>query len=169
MTKLAYEAIHAADVATVFPILTAAGFLEDCARQLGADTWTVAVTPGPPELTTQLDLRAPTRNIPATFRRFFGPHVNISEKRTWNAPAADGSRQGGLSAHALARGHEAFVTGTLLLAPAQDAARFTVDADVTVRLGLLSDLAAAKVGELLASVLNDQTIVLDRWLTTRGG
>ena len=167
--KIAYAASYAADVATVFPILTAQRFLEDCAREIGADSWKVAVTLPPPALVTQVDVRAPTGNIPAAFRRFVGHHVDISEKRTWNSPASDGSHRGTLTARAVVGGRAAFVRGTLMLEPVADAARFTVNADIHVWLGLLSQLASAKLRELLTSVLNDQTTVLNRWLATGGG
>ncbi len=163
MAKFAYETGFPVAPALIYPILTDPDFLEDYAREVGAMDWRVRVDPGDETIATDVVLVAPTQHIPALFRRFVGQSVDVSELRAWR-PESDGNFRADWTVHAVLGGRDSYLRGRLRLAEAEAGTRFDASAQVEVRLGPLSGMAAGRVGDLVSAALNHQAEVVRRWL-----
>jgi hypothetical protein len=173
MTSIHYEATYPASAERIIGVLTDEAFLVAYAHEVGALAHRVDVERAAAkranefEVRTRVAMTVATTGVPAALKRLVTPTVDITEVRTWVAPA-DGRWQGRLAVDASARGRAARVRGTLLLEPGTNgssaASRFGVDGKVSVGVPLLGDLAAGLVRDLVGSVIKRQSAVMDRWL-----
>jgi hypothetical protein len=157
VVKVEYEAVYAADVAFVVKALTDQAFLDAYATEIGALRWD-ASTDG---IHTRLRMTVPTTGVPAAFKRFVTPTVEIVEARTW---VVSGERcTAAVTVDAAAGKREARVRGTISLVPLPQGCRFSFTGDIVVNLRLVGDAAALLIKDLIRRVLAQQTKVMQRW------
>jgi hypothetical protein len=168
VVKVEYEAVYAADVSFVAKALTDQAFLDAYATEIGALRW-AATTDG---INTRLQMTVPTTGVPAAFKRFVTPTVEIVEVRTWDdmvprdgdMVARDGERcSGRVSVDAAVGKREARIRGTIALVPVPEGCRFSFTGDIVVNLRLVGDAAALLIKDLIRRVLAQQTKVMQRW------
>jgi hypothetical protein len=160
MVKVEYQAVYAAEVAYVLKALTDKAFLDAYATEIGALRWDAASD----GTHTSLQMTVPTTGVPAAFKRFVTPTVEITEARTWQVV---GEQCSGIAAVDAAVGkREARVRGTLVLAPVPQGCRFTFSGDIEVNLRIVGDAAAVLIKDLIRKVLAQQTKVMQRCISS---
>jgi hypothetical protein len=162
MVSVEYQAFYGADVAFVRNALTDKAFLDAYAIEIGALQWEATVDESAGGIRTRLGMTVPTNGVPAAFKRFVTPTVDIVETRTWN-PSGE-SIGGTVSVDAAVGKRAARVRGTLALVPEGLGCRFTFAGDIAVNLRLVGDPAALLIKELIRKVLSQQTKVMERWI-----
>lgn len=86
--------------------------------------------------TVRTTLRLPTAGVPDMVKRFVGAQVTVHETQRWQAPAADGSREG--STELEVAGAPARMTADLHLRPAgSEAAEVAIDGELVAKVPLL--------------------------------
>lgn len=167
MVNVEYEAVYTADVARVLAILTDKAFLAEYAKEIGATDWDIDVeasgeaTGG---VRTRLRLSVPTDRIPAAFRRFVPPTLEIVEARDWPGTSG-GELVGNVAVDTAVGKHDAQVRGTVALTAVPEGTRFSMTGDVVVHLPLVGGRAAGLLKDLIVRVLGNQTTVVNRWIT----
>ena len=165
MVTVDYEALYAADVTFVLESLTDKAFLDAYAAEIGALNWDASVDESADGVRTRLTMTVPTNGVPAAFKRFVTPTVDIVEARTWDAIA---ERCGGtVSVDAAVGKRRVQIRGTLALIPEAQGCKFTFSGEIDVNLRLVGDAAAVLVRELIRKVLSQQTKVMQRWIAER--
>ena len=163
MTRLEYAATYAADLPTVLAGLLNEAFLTAYAREIGAVDWHVDVARQAGDARTTLRMTVPTKGVPAVFKRLVTPTVDITEVRDWVAVSAPGRQRGKVVVAAAVGSRSARVEGDLTLAPRGAETGFEVSAAVDVSVPFGKGLAAGLIKDLVTSVLNQQTKVMNRW------
>jgi hypothetical protein len=163
MVNVDYQALYGADIAFVRQALTDKAFLDAYATEIGALRWDVAIEETAAGLRTRLAMTVPTNGVPAAFKRFVTPTVDIVETRSWELPTE--SSRGTVSVDAAVGKRSARIRGTVSLVPEGQVCRFTFDGDIVVNLRLVGDPAALLIKELIRKVLSQQTKVMERWIT----
>ena len=163
MVSVEYQAFYAADPAFVLKALTDRAFLDAYATEIGALRWDAAIDDEVDRIRTRLSMNVPTTGVPAAFKRFVTPTVDIVETRTWNT-AGDGT-SGTVTVDAAVGKREARVRGTLSLVSEGEGCRFTFAGEISVNLRLVGEPAALLIKELIRKVLSQQTHVMERWVT----
>jgi uncharacterized protein YndB with AHSA1/START domain len=164
MARLDYEKRYPADPATTFAVLTDPKFLDAYARKLDALSWDVDVQAGAEGPDTHVDLAVPTDGVPSLFRRFVGPKIDVSDRRTWQAGEAPTAR---FVVEAALGSKKARATGTITLTPTAEGCVFRALGDVDVHLPPVSGPAAAQAVQLINSVLKREGEVAGEWLAAR--
>jgi hypothetical protein len=168
MVSVEYQAFYSAEVAFVCEALTDRAFLDAYATEIGALRWDATIDEPGDGIRTRLAMTVPTNGVPAAFKRFVTPTVDIVETRVWNAHGVGvgvGVGVGGTVAVDAAVGkREARVRGTVALVPEVQGCRFTFAGDIVVNLRLVGEPAALLVKELVRKVLSQQTKVMERWI-----
>jgi hypothetical protein len=159
MARLQHETRYAADPATTFAVLTDPKFLDAYAQALDALSWDVGVQPGPDGPITQVQLAVPTDGVPSLFRRFVGPQVDVSDRRSWH-----GDGRADFVVEAVLGSKKARATGTITVTPTPEGCLFTAVGDVEVHMPPVSGAAAAQAVQLINSVLKREGEVAAEWL-----
>jgi Protein of unknown function (DUF2505) len=169
MAAIHYEASYPASGERVMSLLTDEAFLTAYVKEVGALAYQVGVEHGDGDrasfqVRTRVLMTVPTAGVPAVLKRLVPPTIDLTEVRTWGAPAA-GRWRGALAVDASARSRDAKVRADLVLEPTSDgSSRFGVDGDAKVDVPLLGDVAGSLVADLVGSVIKRQTAVMERWL-----
>lgn len=161
MVSVGYQALYSAEVAFVREALTDKAFLDAYATEIGALRWDATIDEAVDGIRTRLAMTVPTNGVPAAFKRFVTPTVDIVETRVWNAHGVSGT----VAVDAAVGKREARVRGTVALVPEAQGCRFTFAGDIVVNLRLVGEPAALLVKELVRKVLSQQTKVMERWIT----
>jgi hypothetical protein len=167
VARVEYAAVYAAGINSVIAALVDKDFLAAYAQQIGATSWDITVDPAADSTRTQLRMTAPTHGIPALFRRFVPPTIEIVETRIWAAATDRDGRTGTVAVDAEIGRRDARVRGQVELTTQDGGTRFSMSGDVVVNLLVVGDRAAALVKDLIVRVLGDQTTVMNRWISSR--
>jgi hypothetical protein len=168
MARIEYQVDYPAAATTVLAVLTAEGFLDDYAREIGALRWAAGITQIGGAPATELDFVVATEGIPPVFRRFVGSSIEVNDRRTWAPPVA-GVHRAALAVDAALATRHARVRGTITLASDGAGSRFTATGDVDVHMPPVSRVAAGQVVQLIRSVLERESAVVRRRLNSSPG
>lgn len=165
--RLTAEIRYDADPATVFGMLIDEGFQSRKCRSTGAMQHEVEIearTDGSAMITTRRTL--PTDDVPEFVRAFTGKTLRVQQVDAWQAPAADGSREGSVVVEIT--GAPVRFTGVLLLSSGSSGSSLeTIEGDLEASVPLLGGrIEKAAAPAILAAVRAEQTTGT-AWLAQR--
>jgi hypothetical protein len=161
MVRVEYQASYRQDADFVWKALTDEAFLAAYAKEIGALRSAVAISRTAEYTRTRVEMTVPTTGVPAAFKRFVTPTVDIVEERTWGS--GDERFQGSASVDAAVGKRAARIRGGLALVPLAEGCHFTFAGDISVNLPLVGNAAAGLIRDLIRKVLSQQTKVLLDW------
>lgn len=161
MVKVDYLASYSQDADFVWKALTDEAFLAAYATKIGALKSEVAVLRRAELTRTRVTMTVPTTGVPAAFKRFVTPTVDIVEVRTWGGGAQ--RFRGSATVDAAVGKRAVHIGGELALLAHGQGSQFTFNGDIAVNLRVVGDAAAVLIKDLIRSVLSQQTKVLEGW------
>jgi hypothetical protein len=163
--KVEYTALYAEHVSAIASLLSDEAFLGEYASELGATSHDVEVVQRQDSCTTLMHMIVPTAGIPDPFRRFVGSTLRVTDERMYDAPTDDGVRRGQFNVRTEAGRARVVVDGVVTLSPEGGGCRFSATGDLRVKLPLFAEQAARLLKGLAIAGLEDQTKVVNRWLS----
>jgi hypothetical protein len=161
MVDVRYQASYSQDADFVWDALTDEAFLSSYATKIGALQADVGVERTADYTRTRVQMTVPTAGVPAAFKRFVTPTVDITEIRTW--PTGGNRFKGDVTVDAAVGKREVHIRGGVMLMPESEGCQFVFDGGIAVKLRLVGDAAAVLIRDLVKRVLTQQGKVLQDW------
>ena len=147
--KITETFTYAADVETVYGLITDQAFRTESAENQQATDIDVSVSGG-----TVTVVRTQESDLPDFVKKLTGPTVKVKQTEAWGDAAADGSRTADVKVSII--GQPAEMTGTATLKPAGDGTEFVLDGEVKVSIPLLGKKIEPEVAKAIVASLREE-------------
>ena len=154
------------DVRTVTDTFANEDFLRNVSEHVGGSLVSVTVdgdTAGAFVLTAVRTL--PTDRLPEIAKKFVGATLTVTQKETWAAPAADGSRDANIDLSV--GGVPLKVNAVQRLVAVPEGTRVDVDGKVSSSIPFLGDKIAKQAEPMIGKALTIQASQAGKWIESR--
>ncbi len=160
--KIATTMDYAATPDEVMAILCDQAFQEAKCVATGALSHTAEVATSGPETTITTRRELPAAGLPDFAKNMVGETLKVTEKQTWGAPSADGSRTGTIEMSVA--GVPVSLTGTLALAPGGSGSVEHLDAELKAKVPLIGGKIEKAAAPSIESAIAIEAKTVKAWL-----